>query len=67
MENDFLSGILSGRELLFLGTGAASLAFGAVLLHVKGNLRERTRARTLVTSLALALLVSGVVLARAGF
>jgi len=67
MENDFLSGILSGRELLFLGTGAASLAFGAVLLHVKGNFRERTKARTLVTSLALALLVSGVVLARAGF
>ena len=67
MENDFFSGVLSGRELLFLGTGAASLAFGAVLLHVKSNLQERTRARTLVTSLALALLVSGVVLARAGF
>jgi hypothetical protein len=66
MDNSFFSMILSGRELLFLGGGAAALGTGAVLLPARGNLVGR-RAQAAIATVASALLIAGLVLARAGF
>ncbi len=67
MDNSLLANFLSGRELLFLGTGAAAFGVGATRLHVRGTAHARVPVRRLLASVATAFLVSGALLARCGF